>query len=60
MNYETVRRECIEKKLSTLRPSGDRTSSRPRAVAYLSIASLYGFRAVNLTVLDAVLMVATL
>lgn len=59
MNYETVRRWCIEKKPSTLRRV-EIVPIEPEVSRMVSVVSPGGFRAEGLTLRDAVMMLATL
>jgi hypothetical protein len=59
MNYETVRRWCVERKPSTLRRI-EIVPTEPELSRAISIVSPGGFRAEGLTVRDAVMMLATL
>ena len=59
MNYETVRRWCIEKQPSAMRRV-EIVPAPVEAAGGISVVSPSGFRAEGLTVRDAVMMLATL
>ena len=59
MNYETVRRWCVEKGSTALRRV-EIVAAAKEPTSQVSIVSPSGFRAEGLTVRDAVMMLATL
>jgi len=59
MNYETIRRWCVEKGSTALRRV-EIVAAAKEPTSQVSIVSPSGFRAEGLTVRDAVMMLATL